>query len=256
MNLNHWIKATGSIGRNLATDLRHPSKRGFAFTRTWPSQGLDYDNRLRVPEVSWQAFCPQASSLTVPVDVQYRYGNVSPLEIYCLAALAVSRKALRIFEMGTFDGATALALASACPAALVFTLELPPGREHAASAPSITDRIPTGDRFHGTPQSARITQLYGDSTRFDFSRYHARCDLIFIDAGHDYRSVRSDSRNALRMVRPGGIILWHDYMQAWPGVKKAVEELLPQYPIVRIQGTCLAALDMTRKRVGSPFATG
>jgi len=37
--------------------------------------------------------------------------------------------------------------------------------------------------------------------------------MVFVDAGHTYRYVKSDTEKALKMLRPGGVILWHDYMQ-------------------------------------------
>jgi predicted O-methyltransferase YrrM len=50
-------------------------------------------------------------------------------------------------------------------------------------------------------------------------------DLVFIDADHRYEAVRDDIQAWLPCIRPGGILCGHDYH--WPGVKRAVEELLP-----------------------------
>jgi predicted O-methyltransferase YrrM len=52
-------------------------------------------------------------------------------------------------------------------------------------------------------------------------------DFVFIDAAHDYDSVKADIQAWLPKVKPGGIIAGHDYCDAWPGVKKAVDELIP-----------------------------
>ena len=52
-------------------------------------------------------------------------------------------------------------------------------------------------------------------------------DMVFIDAGHDYDSVREDIANWLPKVRPGGIVAGHDYQQRFPGVQRAVAEMLP-----------------------------
>jgi hypothetical protein len=35
--------------------------------------------------------------------------------------------------------------------------------------------------------------------------------VVFVDGSHAGSYVRSDSRNAMRMVEPGGVILWRDY---------------------------------------------
>jgi hypothetical protein len=36
-------------------------------------------------------------------------------------------------------------------------------------------------------------------------------DVVFVDGAHEWRWVESDSQNALRMVAPGGMVIWHDY---------------------------------------------
>jgi hypothetical protein len=48
-------------------------------------------------------------------------------------------------------------------------------------------------------------------------------DLIFIDAGHDYESVKADIEVAKTVIKPGGIICGHDYTQ-FPGVEQAAFE--------------------------------
>lgn len=55
-------------------------------------------------------------------------------------------------------------------------------------------------------------------------------DLLFIDAAHDYLSVKSDIASWVQFVKPGGVVIFHDY---WKNpnshpvhleVKKAVDE--------------------------------
>lgn len=47
-------------------------------------------------------------------------------------------------------------------------------------------------------------------------------DFVFIDAAHDYESVKADIESWIHKVKPKGIIAGHDYLS--PGVKKAVDE--------------------------------
>ena len=49
-------------------------------------------------------------------------------------------------------------------------------------------------------------------------------DFIFIDAAHDYESVREDIYSWFPKLTPGGIMAGHD--KTWPGVVKAVNEFL------------------------------
>lgn len=50
-------------------------------------------------------------------------------------------------------------------------------------------------------------------------------DLVYIDANHQYKHVKQDILAWMDKIRPGGIIAGHDY-SVWPGVEKAVQEIL------------------------------
>ena len=86
----------------------------------------------------------------------------------------------------------------------------------------------------------RITQLFGDSARFDWSHHYGRASLVFVDGSHAYDYARKDSETAFRLIRPGGLVIWHDY-SVWPGVTRALEELerSRQLGLRRIRGTSL-----------------
>jgi len=53
-------------------------------------------------------------------------------------------------------------------------------------------------------------------------------DAVFIDADHSYEAVKMDIKNWMPKVRKGGILAGHDYNSAWPGVIRAVNEILPE----------------------------
>ena len=48
-------------------------------------------------------------------------------------------------------------------------------------------------------------------------------DIVYIDASHDYNSVKQDIATWLPLVREGGVICGDDYNPGWPGVIKAVD---------------------------------
>jgi len=56
-------------------------------------------------------------------------------------------------------------------------------------------------------------------------------DFIFIDADHKYESVVKDIQAWLPKLKVGGVMSGHDYTQPTAGVKKAVEELLPDFKL-------------------------
>lgn len=199
----------------------------------------------------------------VPADVPVRLrelrgvdGNVSPLELIVLAATVASTDARTIFEIGTFDGRTALNLAAnAAPGGVVYTLDLPAAEGDASLAVDTDDRkyMPVAARVAGVPDRAKrtsdaatIQRVYGDSASFDFSPYRGRVDVCFVDGAHSYEYVMSDSQRALEMSHPCSVIFWHDY-GTWRGVTAALNELQRAggafARLRRVEGTALAILD-------------
>jgi hypothetical protein len=54
----------------------------------------------------------------------------------------------------------------------------------------------------------------------------ASLDFVFLDASHDYESVRDDLAAWLRKVKPTGVVAGHDF--DLPGVRRAVLERIPE----------------------------
>jgi len=94
-----------------------------------------------------------------------------------------------------------------------------------------------GRLYREAGMGRRVCQIYCDSRYWDTSNYPAGFfDTAFIDGGHREDVVTSDTRKALEVVRPGGLLLWHDYCpeesvrERSPvarGVTGAVESMLP-----------------------------
>ncbi|HUF12205.1 MAG TPA: class I SAM-dependent methyltransferase [Longimicrobiales bacterium] len=144
----------------------------------------------------------------------------SPPFVIDLLSLILLCRALRpetILEIGTFVGYTALHMALNTPAdTRVFTLDLPPQNRDTSLRTTGTDQKLIGKDigravFEGRPAGAKVTRLYGDSASFDFSPWHGAVDLFFVDGAHSYDYVRSDTEKALMCMRPGGVVVWHDY---------------------------------------------
>jgi predicted O-methyltransferase YrrM len=158
--------------------------------------------------------------------------------VHVLSAVKFSG-AKYILEIGTFDGFTAINLAANIDReGKVVTVDLPngAGRDNPDNpyAP-----YPVGSKFRDEPDSAKIEQLWADSTKTDWRSFGAPFDIILIDGSHVYRDVKSDSANALRHLRPGGAVFWHDYGH-FVDVSKALDELARDHSIAVIKGTRLA----------------
>ena len=135
----------------------------------------------------------------------------------------------------------------------VVTLTLPPeGREnYQASAhddgkdtkAALQESTLTQFYYSSTPVASKITQLFADSKQFDETPYLNQMDLIFIDGSHAQSYVENDTEKALRMLKPGGLLLWHDYRGAnrAKGVFKALNNLNKKLTLMHIENTSLVA---------------
>lgn len=56
--------------------------------------------------------------------------------------------------------------------------------------------------------------------------YNISADVIYIDAAHEYEPVKQDIKAYWALLRKGGTMMGDDYMTNWPGVMKAVNELI------------------------------
>jgi predicted O-methyltransferase YrrM len=63
------------------------------------------------------------------------------------------------------------------------------------------------------PPDPRITFLIEDSktVRLPTDWYHA-VDLVFVDGNHRRNGVVNDTRLAMSLIAPGGLIIWHDLL--------------------------------------------
>jgi hypothetical protein len=69
-----------------------------------------------------------------------------------------------------------------------------------------------GRKYLDAGWGRRVCQIYCDSREWDTRNYpRGFFDTAFIDGGHSFELVASDTKRALELVRPGGLIIWHDF---------------------------------------------
>lgn len=58
----------------------------------------------------------------------------------------------------------------------------------------------------------RVCQIYCDSRQWDISNYsEGFFDTVLIDGGHQKDIVTNDTEKGLKLLRSGGLIMWHDF---------------------------------------------
>jgi SAM-dependent methyltransferase len=135
----------------------------------------------------------------------------------------------KVLEIGTFKGyTTRLILDNTEEGCLVCSVDLPNSsidsigpvdEEHARQSAEENDNYL---RFiqskEGRPhlvgiseaQQQRLFLVAKDSSKIDFKTEFSECNMVFIDGGHDFALVDSDSKNSFEVVKRG-VIIWHDY---------------------------------------------
>lgn len=205
--------------------------------------------QITLPTVNWKRTTSQR--LIRVREPVCENGNVRISEVAVLSAIAAEcEDNSNIFEIGTFDGRTTINLAFSSPAKCrVHTLDLPPQtetkfeldarEEHMVEKPTPGARYAHYRKTHASTV-AKIHQWLGDSATFDYTSYENSCSLVFVDGSHAYDYAVSDTEAAMKLVKKGGAILWHDY-GIWKGVTRALEEIEAKrgYGLKCIRGTSL-----------------
>jgi hypothetical protein len=219
LNVHHPVAALARAWRRRSRAVRGKTNR--------------HEQPTRLPQVAWADVLQRRKiSLT---QTRRSDGNVSLGELGILAQAAAGIPAgSEVIEIGTFDGRTTVNLAANAPAGSpIFTLDLPPqqptllrldvGERQYVEKPRPGARFAQGRQSSSGPEQ-RITQLFGDSATFDWSKHYAKAGLVFVDGSHAYDYVQADSAIAMQLVGGGGAVVWHDY-GVWEGVTRALEEL-------------------------------
>ena len=162
------------------------------------------------------------------------------LVLHCLIKKYQPR---RFMEIGTSTGLGTKVICKAMglkrfhrtPGKIVYSLDVPPGTDPKILYPEGEDGHP---RKAGHKCKFPYTQIFGNSYDFDFKPYYP-IDAWFIDAKHNYKFVKNDTKLALRS-KPV-FIVWHD-MQI-EEVARAVKEVMGKargYSLFRVLRTRMA----------------
>ena len=219
-------------------------KRLAALGRAVAAAALDFEFDARSPFPELPRPLGQALGrnwgLTPPHSL-LEPGNQNLVGLNYLVSVAKALDARTIFEIGTYNGLTALTLARNIPGATVRTLDLPPGTNPALTIlDGDVSNIARGfmRAYEGQPEQERIIQHLGDSATFEFAPFYGTCQLVYVDGAHSHEYVEHDTREALRMVADPGAVIWDDYWRLVPDVAHYLNSH-PKQNMFRLQGSRL-----------------
>lgn len=150
-------------------------------------------------------------------------GFGSELEMECLCGLIRAHlesnrgrfagRRPRLFEIGTHRGAWLCHFHAMAPELELHSLNVLPS-QLAASARQMPGEILEEKEIGVLARERGIayTQHLEDSRRFSWDTLagEGRFEIVFIDGCHESFTVLADTLNALRIMEPGGLLVWHD----------------------------------------------
>ena len=178
-------------------------------------------------------------------------GMTSNYEAWIISSL--SKVSKTIFEFGTCSGKTTYLMALNSPEnAKIISLTLKPENLGNIEKNNLDNKISFRNiinesiyknfLFTGSKLENKIDVIFQNSLDFDETQYNNFFDLIFIDGGHTYSVVKSDTQKAFKMINKNGIILWHDYVPGKTSAKdvvKLINEISQEKKIYNIKDTSL-----------------
>ena len=173
-------------------------------------------------------------SFCVPSGDKDIVGKTSDYEAWILSSLSKISK--NIFEFGTCSGKTTTLMALNSPndsKIITLTLNLDQAKnlslDKQDNKVSIRNIINESNYnkfiFSGKEYEKKISVMFMDSRKLNADEHLNKFDLIFIDGGHTYSIIENDSIKAFKMIKMGGIILWHDYVPGKTSDKDVVKYL-------------------------------
>ena len=119
-----------------------------------------------------------------------------------------------IVIIGAGAGASTVAILETRPDAFIFSIDIEPHPEEA------TNLVSRG------LDHRRVVRVLADSGEIDWPFL---VDAIYIDGDHREPGIRADCEAWLHKVKPGGVIMFHDYVPIDPPPKNQVARVVDSF---------------------------
>ncbi|MHB8580438.1 MAG: class I SAM-dependent methyltransferase [Ignavibacteriaceae bacterium] len=139
-------------------------------------------------------------------NITFRPGGSTLPDHYLLVDLCSQYISCDYFEIGTFLGESISNVAPFCNSCVSLSLK---DEEYAKNLTQKIKAKRVSRLFSGKIKN--IKHFYEDSTRFNFDIIKERFDIVFVDGCHEYSVVKSDTKNAIKLLKnDNSIIVFHD----------------------------------------------
>jgi predicted O-methyltransferase YrrM len=161
---------------------------------------------------------------TMALDLSRAFGYLFPHEVYAMQAFAHSLPAgSTVVNIGAGSGTSSLAMTEANPSLKIWTVDI------SLSGP-LGGMENERNAFAGTGLTLP-TQILGDSKEigrnWPVEGAPDQLDLIFVDGDHSIEGITGDILAWKGHVKPGGLMLFHDYTRdVWQDVKPVVDKMM------------------------------
>ena len=185
---------------------------------------------------------PQSLLNVKPIDwagLPRRFMNPGELEV--LIALLRPLQPRHVIEFGVNVGRTARAILANVPGIERYTgIDVPPDYRPAKAVQRNEVPQRPGAMVLGDSRFQLVIRKRGSHDLMP--KDLAPCDAVFIDGDHSRAGVLHDTELARALVRPGGMIVWHDYHDhGTVDVKEVLDDLHARgEEIARVDRTWLA----------------
>jgi len=203
--------------------------------------------QIENPEADTRVFPPVDVARILDTSCRFSFeifpgvgASISLIEAAALSALIQRTHAMRVFEFGTYKGVSTTQLALNLPdGGMVYTLDLPADHPVYLSYSELASE--SGMQMLVPPDlSHKVTFLKEDSAQFDTTPYRGTMDLVFVDGYHSYEYIKNDTEKGLEMLRPGGVIAWHDCVASRPEIIRYLKTISPLPQLVETTSLAFA----------------
>jgi len=147
-----------------------------------------------------------------------------------------------MLEIGTYHGVTAAEVAGARPKARLVCVD-----PFIADTPDTDGMI--GNQSHWRLNARDNMRLFVGTAREFALQNDILFDVVFIDGNHTYEACLDDLRCCSPLVKPGGVLLAHDYGRVHGDrVEKAVNEFVDD-SVWEIKGKAWTLIRLRRENV-------